>query len=185
MAAMVIAAAYTSLTILTVPRASLASGRSSEDKVTVARYSTQIKQFADPPSSILQQLHWAETTIPSCRGKKIFLRILLMSEDYVGHLELSKELCDKIPTMEEVEHMYGPGPVILGLETCHQYQRILGGDNRPKPRVAGLYHTATNALARSFQTNIEYIGTVLGRDGYNVPVSVFVAALLQPLLLLH
>ena len=166
--AVVVAATYTSLALLS--DSSLESHNTRRDDVVLNEpLLARTRQFADPPMHVQQQTQRAEESIDACRDKADYLRILLLSEEQKV-TRLSRELCESLPTQQQVADMYGPEPVIIGLETCRSYQRILG-PNKPKPRVAGLYHTATNALARSFQTNIEYIGTVLTRDGYNVPVS--------------
>lgn len=134
---------------------------------------TTERQFEGPPAHVLQTIQRAQERWASCCDKDDYLLMLLMSEDAVtsrANASINSELCESLPTLQQVAHMYGPRPVILGLETCRDYRSRLG-NNQAKPRVAGLYHTATNALARSLQTNLERIGSIGPVDGYNVPVS--------------
>ena len=112
---------------------------------------------------------------------------------------LLESICQQLPTKEQVVARYGPQPVIVGMETCPVYRALIRGssashwikpkngnyttiennssinqnDYTPMPRVAGLYHTGTNALARSLQHNIQKLKT---KDRlyspYDVPVRV-------------
>lgn len=117
---------------------------------------------------------------PLCQGKESFAQMVLSAADY----SLSKnapvdlrELCKQLPMEKQVVDLYGPEPVILGLDTCEAYRKLLqpgnnGGKSvKPMPRVAGLYHTGTNALARSFHLNIEKLPPYSSvYSPYDVPV---------------
>ncbi|KAL7555498.1 hypothetical protein ACA910_003214 [Epithemia clementina (nom. ined.)] len=64
--------------------------------------------------------------------------------------EDGREWCSKLPTWRQVTDLYGSQPVFVGLETCRRQDRR----TRPlQPRVAGLFHTGTNVLARLLQVN--------------------------------
>ena len=115
-----------------------------------------------------------------CKGKESFAKIVLFAADYSptknAPVDL-RELCKQLPMEKQVVDLYGPEPVILGLDTCEAYRKLLQPDNnggklmKPMPRVAGLYHTGTNALARSFHLNIEKLPAYSSvYSPYDVPV---------------
>lgn len=117
-------------------------------------------------------------TTPACRGKEEFLRIIFSADDSTAteNTESSdRPLCHRLPFPKDVAEQYGSTPIIFGLETCAAYRSLLVDDDgnavKPMPRVAGLYHTATNSLARSFETNIERIVDPFSLmvSPYNVP----------------
>lgn len=114
---------------------------------------------------------------PDCKGKELYLKILLAAKDS-KHRKHAHLLCSQLPTQEEVIARYGPRPVIVGMETCQAYRDLLRPENNngtqlePLPRVAGLYHTGTNALARYLSYNVKYLKRVhWAFDPYDVPVS--------------
>lgn len=84
-------------------------------------------------------------------------------------------LCRSLPTYQELMDIYGKGPVILGQETCRQYQDMLHNSYavplQPMPRVAGLYHSGTNALAKTLELNLGRIHNYSPWNPYEVPVS--------------
>lgn len=95
---------------------------------------------------------------PSCKSKERFIRIILMQSK--NPRLITSQLCDKLPTLAQIEQRFGPKPIIVGLETCADYRALLQPERNngtavsPRPRVAGLYNTGTNALARAFQRNL-------------------------------
>lgn len=86
------------------------------------------------------------TRYPVCRGKEQYLRIILGAK---GRLRIPSEqwLCQRLPSVDTVAKRYGPKPVIIGIDRCEDYRRLLrpqsnnGTQIEPMPRVAGLYHT--------------------------------------------
>jgi hypothetical protein len=104
-----------------------------------------------------------ELQLPAaCAGKEHLANILLAARLYV-----TEEDCWKLPTWQQVVDLYGPEPIIHGLETCQQYQSHIAqlrqaadsnnhNDNLilPKPRVAGFCNTGTNALAKTLRKNL-------------------------------
>jgi hypothetical protein len=61
--------------------------------------------------------------------------------------------CDILPNWAEVSSIYGSEPVILGLDSCERYRKILNG-TAPRIRIAGLYNSGTNAFARVIDLNV-------------------------------
>lgn len=111
-----------------------------------------------------------------CLGKEALLEILLSSSGGGGGgsagVRLSADLCRQLPLPERIGDVYGEGPVVVGLETCPSYRRILSGA-RPMPRVAGMYHSGTNLVIRTMQRHFGRVSNeTLDPDGamYEVPV---------------
>jgi hypothetical protein len=96
--------------------------------------------------------------IPSCSGKEKFLKFILMAKNTTNNYN-PQDLCESLPTLQEVANQYGSEPVIYGLDTCQTYRNLLkaeannGSTLPPMPRVAGLYNTGTNALTRLLEMN--------------------------------
>jgi hypothetical protein len=122
-----------------------------------------------------------------CRGKERLVDILLeasslsFQEREEGHDELFatkqsiQETCRSLPTFQQISGIYGNGPVVVGLETCHAYRDFMTSDPRnrlmdPMPRVAGLYHSGTNALSKTLELNLGFIHSNSQWSPYEVPV---------------
>lgn len=99
----------------------------------------------------------------TCRDKERYLKIVLSANDSRSQRWAGgkgESLCKSLPTHRQIVDKYGEKPVIVGLETCQVYRDLLAPEHNhgthlePKPRVAGLYHSGTNALCRSFDENI-------------------------------
>jgi len=91
-----------------------------------------------------------------CRGKKPLLRQIREAG-----LNLTKNICEGLPTMKNVEDLYGPGPVVVGLETCERYRKLISANATkngkaypPAPKVAGLWNVGTNALVGYLLNNL-------------------------------
>ena len=75
------------------------------------------------------------------------------------------DLCPQFPKWKQVVQAYGKDPVILGMETCPSYRKLLqskkNGVTRPNAtvRVAGLYNSGTNALAAALQDNLPHLNS--------------------------
>ena len=95
---------------------------------------------------------------------------ILSGNDTVAHTEQRRQLCRRLPTLKQVQERYGTSLRILGLETCSIYREKLhtyaSNDTKvqPMPRVAGLYHTGTNALTHSFQLNLQPLPKIAIND---------------------
>lgn len=91
-----------------------------------------------------------------CRGKKPLLRQIREAG-----LNITKNVCEGLPTMEDVEDLYGQGPVVVGLETCERYRKLISANTNkngkaypPAPKVAGLWNVGTNALVGHLLNNL-------------------------------
>lgn len=108
-----------------------------------------------------------------CQGKEKLLDILKQS----GYDEINRETCRVLPTWKQVTDIYyrsGSGPVILGQETCQAYRDMMEQDTMdPMPRVAGLYHSGTNAFCKTLERNLGQIQLPRQEwNGYEVAVRV-------------
>lgn len=106
----------------------------------------------------------SNTNSTSCHDKEPLLRIL---QD--AGIPNASDHCADLPTWKQVVDFYGPEPVVDGLETsCDAYRTMIVTANNnknknnnsttvvvpPLPRVAGLFNTGTNALAKLLQRNL-------------------------------
>ncbi|GKZ01254.1 hypothetical protein MPSEU_001076400 [Mayamaea pseudoterrestris] len=98
------------------------------------------------------------------RDRESLIHILMSA----GVTYLSLQEIGSLPTWTQVSSLYGSEPLIYGLETCQAYRDTLQRHNataasaasgaavvEPKPRVAGLFNTGTNALAQSMFDNFQ------------------------------
>lgn len=115
--------------------------------------------------------------LPECHGKEPLLEILHSS---IQRIRVTRDICERLPHPADIEALYGPKPVVYGMETCADYQTMiqqaqslehhhdgtlatntansskqLGVVIAPMVRVAGLYHTGTNALVQSLHRNLQ------------------------------
>jgi hypothetical protein len=112
---------------------------------------------------------------PKCKGKEFYLRILLSAADSPNRKRVTQR-CAQLPTLEDVYERYGRDPVVIGMDTCQRYRDSMMMNNTTyqtelMPRIAGLYHTGTNALANSFVRNLKPIKNRVRRreNPYDVP----------------
>ena len=128
-------------------------------------------QFQPPPPTLLKRLAKLQAMYVSCRGKSEYLRFLLGARDRRIRQEMSSIICDRLPTTTKVADLYGPEPIVYGLETCQAYRNKLQALNQtPQPRIAGLYNTGTNALAQLLQYNLQRVALTNMVQGYEAPV---------------
>jgi len=69
-------------------------------------------------------------------------------------VEIDEELASQLPTWEDVVSMYGPSPIIHGLETCIPYRQMV----KPEDRMigpAGMFNTGTNLLFELMKVNCD------------------------------
>jgi hypothetical protein len=59
--------------------------------------------------------------------------------------------CTGLPSWQQMTRLYGTKPIIVGLERCAAYRQSVAAG--VIPRIAGLYNTGTNALAKLFEAN--------------------------------
>jgi hypothetical protein len=114
---------------------------------------------------------------PTCKGKERAVEALISSGRTI-----TEEICHQLPSIEQVRDMYGPGPIVYGLETCQAYRDLLQSEGlkqglslQPMPKVAGLHNSGTNLLAATMHLNfgelsfpIEYAA----QAAYEVPVCI-------------
>lgn len=80
----------------------------------------------------------------TCSDKKRLLNIL-------SDAGVSDPNCTSLPSWNQITRLYGNEAVIVGLDTCAAYRRsVVAG---AVPRIAGMYNTGTNALAKLFELN--------------------------------
>lgn len=132
--------------------------------------------------TILQQVAQNVRDYEPCRGKDALLEILYAA-NVLPYMEpnsnpsaraadvdntttttttsrqLLLELCQNLPTWDEVVNLYGARPIVYGMDTCPHYRdQILAraGNNSTTPmvRVAGLFNTGTNAMAITLDRNL-------------------------------
>jgi len=86
-----------------------------------------------------------------CSGKEPMLGTL-----HAAKVHLGRALCKQLPLWSNVVELYGPEPVVLGMETCERYRTDNAREGTgPLPKLAGLWNTGSTALSQSFLTNFE------------------------------
>ena len=108
-------------------------------------FSVQSKNFS------IEILNAVKNGFSGCAGKEKTLEILQKANIH------RSANCHRLPTWKSVSDLYGDEPVIYGLETCETYRELLKQQEaikiNPRPRVAGLQNSGTNALAELFKDN--------------------------------
>lgn len=94
-------------------------------------------------------------TPSACVGKEKFLEIVRALNDTTINEALQ---CRAAPLWSETTSLYGETPVVIGLETCEAYRKLLNG-SQSLPKVAGLYNSGTNALSRLLELNLVHPDT--------------------------
>lgn len=85
---------------------------------------------------------------PRCSDK-----VALIEELAAAGVCPEPEYCDQLPSWRQVTEIYGDKPVILGLDTCEAYRKLIG-DEPPMPKIAGLWNTGSSALSKTFLYNM-------------------------------
>jgi len=152
-----------------------ASGNKSTDQPS----SIDLIRVKDPPQEkekpivvydVSNELDWRWSLPDSCVGKEEWL-----NDIWPHNPDDMEAFCENLPTRHDIEKLYGEEPVIVGLDTCKRYRSIVAKAVQnetifgPLPRVAGLYNTGTNALAKNFELNLFHISNQ--GLGFFVPVS--------------
>lgn len=148
-------------------------------------------QFQPTAAWIQQRIQELQAKFPSCRDKASYLQFILgahsnNNDDSSADELISSHTCDALPTEQQISRQYGADPIIIGMDTCQAYRDRLDILARtsttslqqhqvpgvPKPRIAGMYHCATNFLALLLQTNLRHVDYIRAKNplsGYNVP----------------
>jgi len=134
--------------------------------------------------SIHRQFHYATRTgdfdkDPCAENKERVFRILKQATQSVVNNECSasrwfslsstihvygkttcdiRDICDQIPEWQQVTHLYGDEPVVIGMEGCANYRKQLHG-REVAVRVAGLYNSGTHALISSLEDNLPHLNS--------------------------
>ena len=95
-------------------------------------------RLGSPPAEIAGRLH--------CIGKEPLLK-------KISDAGISDPNCTSLPLWNQITRLYGNEPVIVGLDTCTAYRRSVADGGGAVPRIAGMYNTGTNALAKLFELN--------------------------------
>ena len=82
-------------------------------------------------------------------GKEPILRLL---QEATGSQELDPDTVQRIPLARDVADLYGSAPVVLGLETCQQFQQT-GDAAEHFVSTAGSFNTGTNLMAELLIAN--------------------------------
>ncbi|GKY98358.1 hypothetical protein MPSEU_000793400 [Mayamaea pseudoterrestris] len=108
-----------------------------------------------------------------CRDKERLLDIIIDSHQSDSSDLLSSKLAQKtcriLPKFSQITSIYGKGPFVVGLETCRAYQDSVHPLMDPMPRVAGLYHSGTNALSKTLEANLGMMRYTSEYNPYEVP----------------
>ena len=100
-----------------------------------------------------------------CLGKEKYMRILQQAG--LPENLVNSALCQQLPSDRQVAELYGPEPIIHGLEMCEKYRSYVqsandtttGAATAPMVRVTGLHNTGTNALQMALHVNLDEDGT--------------------------
>lgn len=126
---------------------------------TQRRIGAQVPKTLDAEGALHGQgdAFLSDIDVPTaCRGKEAYLRLIMRATDGLSKYRNVTHLCQELPLVTKVHTMYGSRPIVYGLDTCQAYRhRLMQHNNQPPmPRVAGLYNTGTNLLARLLELNL-------------------------------
>ena len=93
-------------------------------------------------------------------GREPLLAIL----NDAGVTEFDAESIAALPTWQQVEQLYGQGPVVYGLETCERFQQQIPVEDA-SIGTAGLFNTGTNPFAMYLEANCVMPHNVHDRHG--------------------
>mmetsp|Transcript_4339 Transcript_4339/g.10475 ORF Transcript_4339/g.10475 Transcript_4339/m.10475 type:complete len:513 (-) Transcript_4339:187-1725(-) len=96
-----------------------------------------------------------ENGLTNVDDKGPILEILLQAGlDLTKKGELDQETLDKLPTWTQVETLYGPKPVIVGLERCEEFRNSIPATTRFLG-MAGTFNTGTNLIHAVMKHNCQ------------------------------
>ena len=145
------------------PSAPPVTTRDSSSSTKITPGSNQIETAVRQPApnhhhhrQVQQWIREDVRRISECQGKEPLLEILHTS---IQRIRVTREICERLPHPADIEALYGSKPVVHGMETCADYRSMIHQaqlqHNAPMVRVAGLYHTGTNALIQSLHRNLQ------------------------------
>jgi hypothetical protein len=98
-----------------------------------------------------------------CDGKEYPLS--LMKAAGMDDSITTDEYCQYLPYWPNYTALYGDRPVILGLERCSDYRKMIAeASTYPDVRIVGVYNTGTNALALNLERNLQQLGAAIKHD---------------------
>jgi hypothetical protein len=81
-------------------------------------------------------------------GREAFLDLL----HDAGVTDMDNAVLQRLPTWDTIQHLYGPGPILIGTETCRQFRETIPAKDASLA-VAGLFNTGTNLLSTYLESN--------------------------------
>lgn len=109
-----------------------------------------------PRKSTVQRMSMKDGTHHSCRGRQVVMNVLSQA-NVLGNLTTGSSFdCLGFPSDQDIASLYGvDGPIIIGLESCREYRDMirLADSGGSIPRIAGMYNTGTNAMAKLLRAN--------------------------------
>jgi hypothetical protein len=115
----------------------------------VSRKSSSLAQFMGATASEAASMNM--TMIEATKGREKIIKIL---ED-AGIVEASVVDILSLPKWDQVTNLYGPSPVIVGLDTCKKFQSKVSLKDR-YIGVSGMFNSGTTAFGISLQANCGY-----------------------------
>jgi hypothetical protein len=105
----------------------------------------------DAASRTIQTLppDWSAISANDNDNKEPILKLL---QEAVGEVSVDPETVRRLPTVKQVADLYGRAPVVLGLETCAQFQAH-GDPTEHFVSTAGTFNTGTNLMAELLIAN--------------------------------
>jgi hypothetical protein len=117
----------------------------------VSRNSSSLSQFLVGATDASETTSMNMTLIEATKGRENIIKIL---ED-AGIVEASVADILGLPKWDQVTDLYGPSPVIVGLETCKEFQSKVPLKDR-YIGVSGMFNSGTTAFGISLQANCGY-----------------------------
>ena len=96
-----------------------------------------------------EQLAGLEIMYEKCKGKKQVLGLLLRA----GLEGINKFTCDRLPSWNNLQSLYGKEPLIIGSETCELYRKTVN-ESQVDLRIGGLYHSGVETISNLLTSNI-------------------------------
>jgi hypothetical protein len=81
-------------------------------------------------------------------GRELFVDLLVEA----GVTAIDNAVLQRLPTIETIQHLYGSGPVLIGMETCQQFRNMIPSKDASLA-VAGLFNTGTNLMSSYLESN--------------------------------
>lgn len=117
----------------------------------VSRKSTSLSQFMGATASEAASINMNMNMIEATKGREKIIKVL---ED-AGIVEASVADILGLPKWDQVAALYGPSPVIVGLDTCKEFRSKVPLKDR-YIGVSGMFNSGTTAFGISLQANCGY-----------------------------